>query len=104
MKTKICAAISKKKALRFLYNGNPPSRVVEPYCFGESAAGADLLRAYQIRGYSSSGATNGWRLFDVSKITQLTILEDEAFDGKRKDYNPNDAAMFRFHCRLSKSR
>src|SRR5262249_49594196 len=103
MKTKIREAISNKKALRFLYDASV--RIVEPYCFGESEAGPDVLRAYQIRGYSlSSGLPNGWRLFDVSKITNLTILEDESFDGKRKDYNPDDAEMIRCHCRLPKVR
>ncbi len=104
MKTKICAAISNKKPLRFLYDDDVAVRIVEPYCFGESKTGADVLRAYQIRGYSSSGAPKGWRLFDVSKITRLTILEEETIDGKRRDYNPNDAAMVRFYCRLPKSR
>jgi len=102
MKTKICAAISNKKALRFLYDDSV--RIVEPYCFGESVSGPDVLRAYQIRGYSSSSLPKGWRLFVVSEITNLTILEDETFDGKRRDYNPNDAAMILFHCCLPKSR
>ncbi len=102
MKTKICAAISSKKALRFLYDDS--IRIVEPYCFGESTTGADVLRAYMIRGHSSSGIPKGWRLFDVSKITNLTILEDESFDGKRKGYNPNDSAMVVFHCRLPQSK
>ena len=100
MKTKICAAIADKKALRFLYGDDGGERIVEPYCFGESKTGADVLRAYQTRGYSSSGAPQGWRLFDLSKITLLTTLEDETFDGKRKGYNPNDPIMVRFYCRL----
>jgi predicted DNA-binding transcriptional regulator YafY len=99
MKTMICAAISDKKALRFLYDGDG-ERIVEPYCFGESQTGVDVLRAYQTRGYSSSGTPQGWRLFDVSKIANLTILEDEPFAGERKGYNPNDSIMVRFYCRL----
>ena len=86
MKTKIREAISNKKALRFHYDASV--RIVEPYCFGESVAGVDVLRAYQIRGYSSSSSLpKGWRLFVVSEITNMTILEDETFDGKRRDYN-----------------
>jgi predicted DNA-binding transcriptional regulator YafY len=103
MKTKIREAISNKKALRFLYDAS--TRIVEPYCFGESAVGADVLQAYQIRGYSmSSSLPKGWRLFIVSEITNLTILENETFDGKRRDYSPDDATMVRIHCRLPKSR
>lgn len=100
MKNLICSAINEKKLLRFFYDGG--FRVVEPHCFGEGTKGTDLLRAYQVKGYSSSGNPFGWRLFDISEITALTVLED-TFDKARRDYNPNDSAMVLIYCRIPKS-
>ena len=100
MKNLICSAIKEKKLLRFLYDDG--LRIVEPHCYGESTAGNDILRAYQVRGISTSGNPTGWRIFDTSKIVGVTVLDD-TFDKTRRGYNPHDLAMTLIYCRLPKS-
>lgn len=39
---KICEAIKEHKIMRFWYNGG--FRTVEPFCYGRSTAGNDVLR------------------------------------------------------------
>ena len=83
--------------IRFYYEDG--FRIVEPFCHGESTAGNDVLRAFQIGGYSKSGNPRGWKLYEISKMTNLSILED-TFDGRRPHYNPNDTGMVRYYCRV----
>ncbi|VVB91529.1 Uncharacterised protein [uncultured archaeon] len=47
MKPLICTAISSKKIISFYYNGG--FRTLEPFCYGVSPAGIEVLRAYPIR-------------------------------------------------------
>ena len=97
MNQDICSAIQTKRIIAFNYDGG--LRKIEPYCHGVTKKGNEVLRAFQISGYSSSGNPIGWKLFSVSKISNLKIL-DEIFQSKRRDYNPNDPAMSRIFCRI----
>lgn len=97
MNTMICSAINSKKVIRFDYNGG--FRTVEPFCHGLSTAGNEVLRGYQTGGYSESGDSVGWKLFQVSKISSMTITNDY-FDVKRPGYNPNDSAMTTIYCNV----
>ncbi len=80
----ICEAIRERRLLQFYYDGG--IRVVEPYAYGYGRKGDLKLRAYQVSGYSSSGQTEGWKLFNADKIIGIKILE-EHFD-IRPEYNP----------------
>ena len=97
MNLMICSAISSRKVIRFYYNGG--SRTVEPFCYGVGKTANELLRAYQTRGYSESGISIGWKLFQVSKISSLGIV-DTHFARNRPKYNPNDSAMTNIYCRV----
>jgi hypothetical protein len=91
MNTTICSAIDSKRIIRFYYDGG--LRIVEPFCYGLSKKDSkELLRGYQVSGYSKSGDTVGWKLFRVSEMSSLTMI-DEQFSGVRPGYNPNDSAM-----------
>lgn len=90
MNKMICSAISTRSVVNFDYDGG--SRIVEPHCHGTSTAGKELLRGFQTAGASESGESYGWKLFDVAKISDLTIL-DQIFTSNRPNYNPNDSAM-----------
>ncbi|MGQ4876126.1 MAG: hypothetical protein ACP6IY_18830 [Promethearchaeia archaeon] len=96
-KNKICIAIQSRKLLSFSYDGG--IREVEPYCYGITKKGKEMLRAYQVDGYSKSGNRQGWKLFDVSKIFRLEII-DKTFINIRPEYNPNDSVMIRIFCRI----
>jgi hypothetical protein len=93
----ISSAIKSRNLLRLTYDGG--ERVVEPFCYGKNHKGTELLRAYQIRGFSKSGRPTGWKLFDVKKIRSLKT-EKDVFNGSRPQYNPNDSAMEIIYCNV----
>jgi len=97
MRTTICTAISSKQVIQFYYDGG--SRLVEPFCYGLSKTGNQLLRGYQISGYSKSGDPVGWKLFRASEISSLAVT-GEHFTGTRDGYNPNDKAMITIYCHV----
>lgn len=97
MDSTICHAIKHKFCLEFYYNGG--TRIVEPHCYGVSKAGNELLRAFQISGFSESGNPVGWKLFRIDKARDVKVSSDD-FNGPRPEYNPNDSAMTTIYCAL----
>lgn len=100
MKKIICEAIKGKKILTFYYDGG--KRRTEPYCYGRGKKGNDFLRAYQISGYSRSGSSQGWKLFDMSKLSSI-IITDETFNKIRPKYKPKDPQMSKIYCKIEKT-
>jgi hypothetical protein len=96
MDTLIINAIKQKKLIEFQYDGE--SRTVEPHCYGVSTKGNEVIRAYQIRGFSSSG-TMGWKLYDLSKAGDIQVL-NESFSKPRPDYKRGDKGMNEIYCEL----
>lgn len=94
MRIELCTAIAERRLIAFSYDGG--HRLVEPYCHGISIVGNEVLRGFQVSGYSASGQL-GWKLFEVSKIISLTVLST-GFAPPRPDYNPSDGAMTMVHC------
>lgn len=97
MREEICTAIQERKLLSVYYDGE--YRRVEPHVYGLSAKGNELLRVYQVEGYSESGAVIYWKLLDVSKLSVITVLPEQ-FPGPRPDYNPEDPAIKSIFCQL----
>ena len=93
----ICQAIRTRSILRFEYHGQ--ERVVAPYCHGIGSRGVELLRAIQVAGSSSSGGFGFGKLWRVSEISKLQML-DQRFVADDPDYNPDDSAMSVVHCRV----
>jgi len=81
----LARAIKDKRRLHFLYNGR--ARLVEPQCYGIGAKGTELLRAHQLQ-----GGREREPLFDVSKISDLQML-DEVFPRPGPNYKREDSAM-----------
>ena len=90
-------AIQRRRVVKLFYGGG--HRLVEPHCYGLSRDGKELLRAYQISGYSQSGQTQGWKLFRMDRASDISIT-DLYFQGPRPLYNPQDRAMAHIHCSL----
>jgi hypothetical protein len=88
----IVASILERRRLRFMYRGKP--RLVEPQCYGIGTRGTELLRAYQLQGGSQPEP-----LFDVSKMSDLVMLDD-VFDKPGPNYKKNDSAMREIFCQL----
>ena len=92
-----CEAIGTRKLLAFSYEGH--ARVVAPYCHGFTRAGSEVLRAVQLRGSSRSGTFGTGKLWSISKMRLVRTLEEELV-ADDPDYEPNDSAMPRIHCRI----
>jgi hypothetical protein len=93
----ICDAIRLKHVVRFLYHG--AIREVEPHVYGRDASGSELLRAYQLRGHSNSGETEGWKMFHVEDISNLAVTF-EPFMAPRAGYTPVDKTIAFVNCRI----
>ena len=85
-------AIRDRRRIRFRYHGR--MRLVEPQCHGVGSKGTELLRGHQLQGGSQPEP-----LFDVSKITDLVVL-DETFDRAGPNYRRDDSAMARIFRQL----
>jgi len=93
----ICDAIRLKHVVRLVYHGG--AREVEPYIYGRSATGDELLRAYQLQGVSRSGATAGWKMFRVADISSVSVTF-EPFTAPRAGYDPVDTVIAFVNCRV----
>ena len=93
----ICQAIEQRQFLQFHYGGG--LRFVEPYRHGYSTAGNEVLRGFQVSGYSRSRNSSGWRLFDVGKMGQLQAAP-ERFTANRPGFASKDPAMRFVHCQV----
>jgi hypothetical protein len=90
-------AIRSRSLLQFHYDDR--LRVVAPYCYGLSTRDIDSLRAVQVRGSSSSNALGFGKLWTVSKMRDLRMLE-ETFIPSDPNYNPDDKGMKKIYCRI----
>ena len=97
MNSNICSAIRARAVIQFYYDGG--DRIVEPHCHGTSTAGNEVLRGYQTGGYSSSGKPVEWKMYDVSKISNIRQT-GQRFSSNRPGYNPNDKGMSSIHCHV----
>jgi len=97
MNAVICQAIATRSLIQFHYGGG--LRTVEPYRHGYSTAGNEVLRGYQVSGYSRSPNPTGWRLFDIGKMGQLRTAP-ETFRANRPGYLARDPAMRFIHCQI----
>ncbi len=96
MNEEIIKAIENKNLIEFLYDGE--SRIVEPHCYGVTTKGNEAIRAFQVSGYSSSGKM-GWKMYDLSKAEDITILEKH-FSTPRHGYKKGDKGMDEIFCEL----
>jgi len=95
MNTKIINVITNRKVIEFNYDGE--NRIVEPHCYGFTTKGNEVIRAYQIAGFSSSGKM-GWKMYDLSKAENIIEL-DETFE-VRDDYKKVDKGMSIIYCEI----
>jgi len=97
MRALICEAIGNRQMLRLFYAGG--FRTVEPYVYGTSSAGNEVLSAFQTQGHSQSGASKGWKMFKVEEISQLSV-SPERFLHNQPDYNPQEPGVEIIFCRI----
>jgi hypothetical protein len=80
--SRIRLAIQRTHLIEVRYKGQ--SRIAEPHDYGVQR-GVERLLVYQLRttGGGAGKDAVGWRLFDVSKIESLVVLEG-VFKGSRR--------------------
>ena len=93
----ICEAIRAKRLLMFGYGDRVP--VVEPHLYGVNALEHEVLSAWLRPGHSRADPEGGWRTYRVDEMRRLQML-DQAFDGPRPGFNPDDGRMHAVFCRL----
>ena len=93
----VCQAIAQRKVIRFHYDGG--TRDIEPHVHGVGKDGGELLRGYQVSGFSRSGQVTGWKMFKLDEVRAMA-LTDRSFASPRTGYEPQDAVMSTIHCRL----
>jgi hypothetical protein len=96
MKKEIIDAIENLIVIEFHYEGE--LRVVEPHCYGQTTAGNEGLRAFQVDGYSSSGKF-GWKMYDLGKAENINVT-DQSFVGPRPGYSSGDKGMSKIFIEL----
>ncbi len=88
----ICQAINSHHLIQFSYDF--VETTVEPYAYGTTRGQREVLRAYQVASGSLSNEPQGWKMFVVVEMYQLTVLEDK-FANLRDGYTRNDKALHR---------
>jgi hypothetical protein len=98
MNNEICEAIEDKKVIELFYEEQ--KRIVKPHCYGiHKDTGNEVLRAYQIGGYSSSGNVPAWKLYIISEISGI-VVTDEQFENPCPGYKMNDSIMSVVFCQI----
>lgn len=92
----ICRAMFERTLLTLSFKYG--TGVVEPYCFGRTKDGNDLLRAYQVRGASEGGEPAGWRLFRFEDIVAMAVSDEPFFP--RAEFRRNERVFEQIHCQL----
>ncbi|MGE0404751.1 MAG: hypothetical protein AB7O65_00510 [Candidatus Korobacteraceae bacterium] len=95
----ILRAIQKKQLIRFIYNGK--ERIGEPHDYGIQNGSVRLL-TYQVGGKSSSGRLPAWRWMEVTRMSDLQVLE-ETFLGSRGESSSKHHAWDHIFARVGDS-
>ena len=92
----IIYAIQNRQVLSLVYDGI--NRVVEPHAVGESKAGNNVLRCYQMQG---GHVTPGheWDLLLLDKIANLRTV-GTTFTAPRPGYKKGDKGMIQIYAEL----
>jgi len=86
----IALAINERVCIEFDYDGK--RRIVEPHIVGANQKGHAVMRAYQVGG-DSTGALPAWRLFDLTKVSNIAITKN-TFEPRFADgYKFNDLGI-----------
>ncbi|MBY0485951.1 MAG: hypothetical protein K2P85_01975 [Flavobacteriaceae bacterium] len=96
MEEDIIDAIQNKNLIEIYYENQ--LQVVEPYCYGISKRGEEILKAYLIQGCQKELKTN-WNNYYLDKANDLNVLK-QTFIYVREDYARGDEEMYHIYAQL----
>jgi hypothetical protein len=91
----LCDAIRERRLVRFFYDAY--ERIIEPYSYGVTHDGRELLMGWLVRGWSSSDTAPGWRTFYVDQMRDVGAMA-ESFTGPRPSYRGGGNRFARVFC------
>lgn len=91
------AAVLAGKCLELRYSNFV--RVVEVHAVGETRAGHDVMRVWQVRGGSVSNEPVGWKLMRLDRTFAHSLI-DEASLAPRDGYKRGDKHMARIRAQI----
>jgi hypothetical protein len=91
-----CQALRERKCLELRYDGW--ARTVEVHAAGYTKEDNAIMRVWQARGGSNSGA-NGWKLLRLDEVVSGHICPEHS-NAPRQGYKRGDRAMARIVCQL----
>src|SRR6185437_7755985 len=94
----LCDAIRERRLVRFVYAGY--ERIVEPYTYGTTREGRELLMGWLARGWSSSVTAPGWRTFHVDEMHDVAATA-ESFAGWRAGYRGGGRRFANVYCQAA---
>lgn len=95
----LCDAIRDQVVIELRYHAY--SRLVEPYVYGRTRHGDDMVRCYQVAGGSVSGERRGWKLLKIAEIVSAHLTET-SFEPRWGQYRPEDRALREIYCRIER--
>ena len=81
----ILRALEERRVLQITY-GTDGMRVIQPHAILRKPDGTELVEAYQMRGHSEGSGEQGWRHFNIGRISHAEPTE-EHFE-PRRDFRP----------------
>lgn len=98
MNTTICDAIRDGEIVEFDYDGMV--RIVEPFIYGLTNEGLQILKGYQIGGYNRENDNSySWVTFEVSQIGTIKFI-GKKFTTRRDGYEEQSSTIKTVYCKF----
>lgn len=81
----IMHALEERRVLQITYAGTEP-RTIQPHAIVRKPDGTELLEAYQVKGFTTTGMEHGWKHFDLGRVDRIEV-KNETFE-PRRDFRP----------------
>ncbi|WP_312652378.1 hypothetical protein [Proteiniclasticum sp.] len=98
MNTTICDAIRDGEIVEFDYDGMV--RIVEPFIYGLTSGGVQVMKGYQIGGYNRENDNSyDWVTFEVNQIGTIKFI-GKKFTTKRDGYMKQSEDIKTVYCKF----
>ena len=92
----IIDAITEQRLLSLWWQGG--TRTVQPHAYGLNTKGNDMMRSWQVSGFSRSHKIPAWKPILVNDARSFVMLDDH-FD-PHDQYQPNDKHLTHIYAQI----